>query len=625
MSFLVPAAFGLAALAGPLIVLYMLRSRRPRVEVASTLLWEQVEVPVSSAVPWQKLRLTPLLMLQLLILAAFVATMARPFYTQQTLLGPHTVFVIDTSGSMAMAHRLETAKAHALSLISDLSEGNQVSVVEAGPVPAVLAAFARDPELVTAALTGLAATGGRADLSGALRLARGLATPDRPTNVLIFSDGGDVTLAEEPVVGAQFVRFDDFGSNLAVTAWSLEPSTGGTTRAFLQVSNYSTELRRVSAEVKVNGLAAGVVDFEVPAMGTARQTTPIDAGPGDLVSVELLALNDALSLDDKSNLVVGGGPDRAVAVLGEGSPFLTALVDAVPGFGSSGDGPADLLIVDGGELPEIDRPTWLIAPDTAPDGVTITELVRNSAVTFQRPGEPILDSVDLSEVAVAEAQVVNAPRWLTLVRAGEAPLILLGEVNGHRVVYFTFDLTHSNLPVQVGFPILGARILDWLAGGGAGTVSTDPAGTPLPLTAPPGTTPRITMPNGEIRELTQDAAVFADTGTPGVYRLDFVDEGGSVMSGPVAVRTFVAEESAGSSRVIATTGTATEADDASTLIREWAPWVIGLVLILMAIEWWVGHQRPWLPSRSAGGRSNRGRSSRARSDRERSGEGKVAV
>ncbi len=113
----------------------MLRSRRPRVEIASTILWEQVEVPVSSAVPWQKLRITPLLILQLLVLAGFVLTLARPFYTQQTLLGPHTVFVVDTSGSMSMAGRLETARAEAFGLIGDLSESNQVSVVEAGPVP----------------------------------------------------------------------------------------------------------------------------------------------------------------------------------------------------------------------------------------------------------------------------------------------------------------------------------------------------------------------------------------------------------------------------------------------------------------------------------------------------------
>ena len=92
----------------------------------------------------------------------------------------------------------------------------------------------------------------------------------------------------------------------------------------------------------------------------------------------------------------------------------------------------------------------------------------NLAVTYQRPGEPILDSVDLSGLVVGEAQVVDAPRWLTLVRAGDVPLILLGEINSQRVAYFTFDITQSNLPVQVGFPILGARMLSWLAGASTG-------------------------------------------------------------------------------------------------------------------------------------------------------------
>lgn len=592
MSFLIPAAFGLAALAGPLIVLYMLRSRRQRIEVPSTLLWQQLDLPVSSAVPWQKLRLTPLLILQLLVLAAFVLTLARPFYTQQTLLGPHTVFVVDTSGSMAMAGRLERAKTLAFDLITDLSEANQVSVVEAGPAPQVLVAFARDPELVASALAELVPTGGRADLSGAIRLARGLATPDRPTNVLIFSDGGDTPLPEEPVAGADYVMMDDIGPNLAITVWSLEPSTEGTTRAFLQASNFSAEPASVRAEVMVNGLTAGFVDLEIAPLTDARQTTPIDAGPGDVVSVSLLDSTDSLPMDDRASLVVGGGPDRAVSIVGSGSPFLAALVDAMPGFASANDGPADVLIVDGGALPEIDRPTWLIAPTSAPEGVTISELVRNTAVTYQRPGEPILDSVDLSEVAVAEAQVVVAPRWLTLVRAGEVPLILLGEVNGHRVAYFTFDLTHSNLVVQVGFPILGARILEWLGGGSAGAVSTEPAGAPIAMSAPAGTIAQVTLPDGSVRDLLTGTAAFTDTGQPGVYRIQYRADDGTLIEGPVAVRSFVADESEGSVRQIATGGGAIAEEEPSTLIREWAPWVIGLVLLLMAVEWWVGHQRP---------------------------------
>jgi hypothetical protein len=598
MNLLAPIALGLASLAIPLVVLYMLRSRRRRVEVPSTLLWEQVGAPVSSAVPWQKLRLTPLLLLQLLVLAALVFTLARPFYSQDTLLGPHTVMVFDVSGSMAMAGRLERAKERALTMVADISEANLVSVVEAGAQPRVLAGLSRDPDLVIAAITSLQATGGNGDLSAAIRLGRGLATPDRPTSLLIFSDGGTDPLPEEPVAGARQVRIDDFGPNVGVSAWSIEPSTEGSLRAFLQLSNYGGDAKSVAAEVAVNGLPAGVVTLELPGLGEARQTIPVDAGPGDVVTVQLLDTEDSLSLDDESVLVVGGGPERKVG-LSSGSPFLAALIEAAPGFTGGGEGEPELLVVDGGASATIDRPAWVIATETPPAGITPTELVRNTVVTWQRPGEPILDGVDLSQVAVAEAQVVDAPGWLPLVRAGDVPLVLLGEVEGQRVAYFTFDISRSNLPVQIGFPILGARLLDWLAGAGAGTVSSETAGTPIALSAPAGTVPRVTLPDASTRDLPPEAASFADTGLPGLYRVDYLKADGTSSPGPMAVRTFVSDESAGASRQIATADAPGAPQEAAQLIREWAPWFIGLVLLLMAIEWWVGHQRPGLRRKEA--------------------------
>ncbi len=156
----------------PLIALYMLRSRRQRTPVSSVYLWNQVGDPVSSAVPWQRLRPTPLLLAQLAVLAMFALLLARPFFLQQTVLGPHTVFVVDTSGSMAMAGRLTRAVEEATGIAADVSEANLVSVVEAGPTPRVLVAFSQDREAVEEALASLEAGGGVEDLDGALRLAR---------------------------------------------------------------------------------------------------------------------------------------------------------------------------------------------------------------------------------------------------------------------------------------------------------------------------------------------------------------------------------------------------------------------------------------------------------------------
>lgn len=591
MNLLVPAALGLASLAIPLIVLYMLRSRRRPVEVSSTLLWSRIGMPVSSAVPWQRLRLSTLLLLQLAVLALFVLSLARPFFTQQTLLGPHTVLVIDTSGSMSLAGRLERAKARASDLSTDVSAANLVSVVEAGPTPRVLAAFAQTRAAVAEAIAGLATTGGTADLSGAISLARGLATPDRPTNLVLLTDGGDVPLAEEPVVGAVQIQFDETAPNLSIGALTAEPSTEGSVRVFVSVVNHTTEARPAVLELLVNDLPAGTTDLDLEPQAPTNKTLPVDAGPGDVVSVRLAGEPDGLVLDDQAWLVLGGGAERTVSVAGEGSPFVNALVGVSPGFELIPTG-GDLLIVDGGDIPEIDRPAWIIRTRQPPPGLELTELVRNAGVTYQRPGEPILDSVDLSEMAVAEAQVVETNTWIPLVRAGDVPLILLGEINGYRAVYFTFDLVHSNLPVQIGFPIMGSRLLGWLAGSSGGAVSSGVAGEPIALTPPAGSTAEVTLPDGSVRVLEGVAAAFRDTGMPGVYQVGYRFDDGSLSPGPVAVRSFLAAESAVLPRTVATTTGATGGDDPSTLVREWAPWVLALALTLMTVEWWVGHQRP---------------------------------
>lgn len=595
MRFLVPAALGLAALAGPLVVLYMLRSKRRTQPVASTLLWRQVGEPVSSAVPWRPLKFTTLLLLQLLILVLFVLSLARPFAAEATVLGPHTVFVLDTSGSMAMADRFEQARQAALNMAMDVSDANLASVVEAGPDPRVLVAFSGDGEAVAEAIRSLRPGGGVEDMSTAVRLARGLAAPDRATTVVIFSDGGQVPLSEEPVIGATHLIFDDRAANLAISGFDAEPSAEGAARVFIQVQNHGPDDRDVTVSFEVDELPGGSVDMTVPGLDVSRQVVPVAAGPGSTLTARLTGTSDALPLDDQADLVIGGGAARTVAVSGQGSPYLTALLGSTPGIVLI-DEPAgaDLHIVDGGPLPEIDRPTWLLRTESTPEGLELQGLERNLAVTFSRPGDPVLDGVDLSEVVIAEAQATESITWLPLASSGSTPLILLGEVNGHRVVYTTFDLVHSNLPVQVAFPILGANLLQWLGGGEAGSVSTEPAGAPISLVTPTGSRARVTLPGGELREVASDAGSFLDTDQPGIYRVEYVDESGTVTPGQVAVRRFVTTESSGPAREISVAAGPGGEGEEAFLIREWAPWVIAAALALMAFEWWVAHQRPGL-------------------------------
>ncbi|MEM9643981.1 MAG: BatA domain-containing protein, partial [Planctomycetota bacterium] len=83
MSLAVPAALFLAALAIPIIGLYILKVRLRRIPVSTNLFWRQVydEKPPRSL--WQQLRHWLSLLAQLLLLLLIVFALADPYFSWQ--------------------------------------------------------------------------------------------------------------------------------------------------------------------------------------------------------------------------------------------------------------------------------------------------------------------------------------------------------------------------------------------------------------------------------------------------------------------------------------------------------------------------------------------------------------
>src|SRR5687767_5271062 len=180
MTFANPAALGLLALAIPILLLHVLRPRSEQHTVSSTFLWRNVARPVSAARPWQRLRPSVLLFLQLLAVAILALAVADPSRVTTTPLAQHTVFILDASGSMAARdgdpNRLESAKDRAVELRDELPEGGIASVVVVDDRPRVVLTASPDPDAFAAALTPLEPTAGRADWAGAFLLAESLET-----------------------------------------------------------------------------------------------------------------------------------------------------------------------------------------------------------------------------------------------------------------------------------------------------------------------------------------------------------------------------------------------------------------------------------------------------------------
>ena len=147
MIFATPAGLLLGLLAIPILALHMLRPRRPPVEVSSTLLWQEVSRPATAARPWQRLRPSALLFLQLAVVALLALAAARPVRVSATPLARHTVFIVDASGSMAATDgspdRVATARTTARRLRARLPAGGVASLVVAAVLRRVAAVVVR--------------------------------------------------------------------------------------------------------------------------------------------------------------------------------------------------------------------------------------------------------------------------------------------------------------------------------------------------------------------------------------------------------------------------------------------------------------------------------------------------
>src|SRR2546430_14929740 len=85
MNLLVPAALAFSIIIPIILSLYFMRPRRQERVIGSTLLWQHALQDLQASRPWQRLRITPLLLLQLLaaifivlILSLFFFLMLRP-------------------------------------------------------------------------------------------------------------------------------------------------------------------------------------------------------------------------------------------------------------------------------------------------------------------------------------------------------------------------------------------------------------------------------------------------------------------------------------------------------------------------------------------------------------------
>jgi len=593
MTFAHPAGLWLLLLALPVLALHILRPRRDEVEVSSTYLWRGIEATVSAARPWQRLRPSLLLFVQLLVVVGLALAVARPVRLTDAPVADHTVYIIDASGSMAARDgdpdRLSAAKAEARRLRGEIPAGGVASIVVADARPQVVLTASGDRDAFAQALDPIATTAGAADFAGAFVLAESLETTDDSIAFVFLSDGG-VTDAEQALLppGTTYQAIGDQSTNRAITRLNVEPASGGGLRVYATIANTGGPEATQTLRLDVDGVTADTRELTIDAGATVD--VEVDLPAGERVQA-FLEGEDLLDIDDRAYAVAPSRRSLSVLVAGPDDPFLDAMLASIPGVEvtrSAAAAPApdaDLAIYNQVDVPtDPQAPFWAIAPPSGAPGVAVTGTVEQPAATLVRTDDPILADLDLSGVAIGATQRLDAPTSEALVAAEGTPLLVRGAAGDLPFLYLGFPLAGSTLPLDTAFPILGDRVLSEL-GGAALPPQSLPAGSALPVDA--ARPNRVTGPGDLAIEVPAGAAA------PHADRVGFwtvAAEGRAERA--VAVNPSLSESDlTPAASLLVNERTRSEADAPPRGHVSVLAWVVAPVLALLAAEWLLARRR----------------------------------
>ncbi|MBI4717550.1 MAG: VWA domain-containing protein [Planctomycetes bacterium] len=395
MTFLSPMTIALAAglTVPPLIALYFLKLKRVVRPVPSTLLWRRAIEDLRVNAPFQRLRSSLLLWLQLAVLVLAALALGQPMLETAQKLEDTVILLIDQSASMGVTEpdgqtRLEKAKELAVRQIDGMSDGSRAMVIAFGDRATVQASFDTDKAALKRKIASIEQTQAPTRLGEAVSLAEaytqislmGAETggDDRPpgataapATVFLFTDGRieDVTRVSLQAFDASRIRVTRLGErsdNVGIVAMDARrnPERPELLEVAATIENFSGQPRTIDAALYVAGRNVDIQSVTLAAAPHSAETSAGDRRPavaaeerpdsaeplesaataqpvavaafapmeyegGGVVEV-MLRVDDALSADDRAWAIVDEPRHVRVLLVSKHPWLLRSALSAMP-------------------------------------------------------------------------------------------------------------------------------------------------------------------------------------------------------------------------------------------------------------------------------------------------------
>lgn len=545
MQFLIPTMFGVLGLIPVLILIHLFKPKPKQIEVTNLFLWQEVLKDRGGNVTLKRLVQNLPLWLQILVVLLTALALAQPVWNSILPQKGNLILVLDSSASMKSSvgsgkTRFDLAQARALELIDSLDVTQQLIIIESGAQPSLVSGLSGQFSQVKAQIEKLEASDAAGTLEEALYLALSFVSPERDDRVVLISDGAGQDMQAlvdmHPAIESQLISGGEHNIGITKFEFRRDFSRSNSYEIMVEVKNFSDSPAEIPLRLSVdkytieeNSLALEVGEKQTLFFPYSRFITGIARAEIDI--------QDDFATDNAAYLSLSESKDIWILLVSEGNYFLERLLESYPNVllnRTAAIDPEtwqeqalrhDLVIIDRLDFPEVIIGNFLIFDAYSPTLMAqkIGETAFPQIVDWDRES-PLMQDVNLRGLNIEQASLLEAnPLFEPVIESTEGALMSRYEDEDLRLVLLNFDITRSDLPVKIAFPVMMSNIINWLTPNKLDfSTSNVRAGEPYPIhLAPDSREFSIRVPGQRWKkiETSDNPFMYTDTQTVGVYTI----------------------------------------------------------------------------------------------------------
>ena len=611
------AGFWLLLLIPPLVLLYFLKLKRPRLAVPSLVLWQQVVNDNRVNSPFQRFKRNILLLLQLILLILLIIAALEPYRKGGVSSSARLPILIDRSASMGATDsngvsRLELAKREVRAMIEGMTFDEEMCIIAFGKTALQVQDFTSNKRLLLDAIDAIEIEDVPSDVTDGMRLADAMWRMERFDRALLISDGNVPEQIEfELPLKLDFQKLTPADVNMGITELNARRGAEGSWSIFVNVT--ASEGNTHSAELELIQDGEPRASQVLAPSGGQGQRVSFSIGASKATSLELRLKVDGFDAMESDNVAyLELAPQRPAWVWI--SPSLSTYRSAAeanpdvrlfPQEGSA-DTPRDydLIITDNAQEPKGSTAPVSLHVGYVPED--LQDVIRmnpepTAVISWQRTS-PLLEHVELTDLVILD-QAITAQglkegdlenrRYEVIAHGKHGPLVLHKREGQKQSFFLLFHTDRSTMPYRVGFPIMVSNLVrEAMLQAGLLEVAGDRTGVLPALSLTPEQSYRVRGPGGFDRtEKTDVTGTLSGVPAPrvGQYVLSKGDSqakmGVSLLQPSETLLTSVKQLNFSEIAVAA------RADSPETAKQLW--WLFALMAMgFLLIEWWFFQRRP---------------------------------